>query len=52
MAGNKVTISGYIKYHCKYWMRDECPYWVWVNGAPCAYCLADGKDVREIKESG
>ncbi|KUJ22946.1 uncharacterized protein LY89DRAFT_727735 [Mollisia scopiformis] len=36
--------GGYYKYRCKYWLTYNCPHWVWVNGAPCAHCLADGRD--------
>jgi len=36
--------GGYYKYRCKYWLTYNCPYWVWVNNAPCAHCLADGRD--------
>ena len=31
--------GGYYKYRCKYWLTYNCPNWVWVNNAPCAYCL-------------
>jgi len=36
--------GGYYKYRCKYWLTYNCPHWVWVNHAPCAHCLADGRD--------
>lgn len=36
--------GGYYKYRCKYWLTYNCPNWVWVNNAPCAHCLADGRD--------
>jgi len=36
--------GGYYKYRCKYWLTYNCPNWVWVNDAPCAHCLADGRD--------
>lgn len=36
--------GGYYKYRCKYWLTFNCPHWVWVNNAPCAHCLADGRD--------
>jgi len=36
--------GGYYKYRCKYWLTHDCPHWVWVNNAPCAHCLADGRD--------
>jgi len=36
--------GGYYKYRCKYWLTFNCPHWVWVNNAACAYCLADGRD--------
>jgi len=36
--------GGYYKYRCKYWLTYNCPHWVWVNNAPCAHCLADGRD--------
>ncbi|ESZ94494.1 hypothetical protein SBOR_5142 [Sclerotinia borealis F-4128] len=34
--------GGYYKYQCKYWMTFNCPQWV--NNAPCAHCLAEGRD--------
>ncbi|CAG8973371.1 hypothetical protein HYALB_00000134 [Hymenoscyphus albidus] len=36
--------GGYYKYRCKYFYTHNCPHWVWVNNAPCAHCLADGRD--------
>ncbi|KAG0651503.1 hypothetical protein D0Z07_1895 [Hyphodiscus hymeniophilus] len=36
--------GGYYKYRCKYWLTYNCPNWVWVNNAPCAHCLAEGRD--------
>ncbi|RDW72122.1 hypothetical protein BP5796_08156 [Coleophoma crateriformis] len=36
--------GGYYKYRCKYWLTFNCPHWVWVNNAPCAHCLADGRE--------
>ncbi|PQE27812.1 hypothetical protein CJF32_00010106 [Rutstroemia sp. NJR-2017a WRK4] len=36
--------GGYYKYRCKYWLTFNCPNWVWVNDAPCASCLAKGRD--------
>jgi len=36
--------GGYYKYRCKYFLSHNCPHWVWVNHAPCAHCLADGRD--------
>ncbi|KAG9240799.1 hypothetical protein BJ878DRAFT_268660 [Calycina marina] len=38
--------GGYYKYRCKYWMTYNCPNWVWVNNAPCAHCLADGREME------
>jgi len=36
--------GGYYKYRCKYFYTFNCPHWVWVNNAPCAHCLADGRE--------
>jgi len=36
--------GGYYKYRCKYWLTFNCPNWVWVNNAPCASCLAKGRE--------
>jgi len=36
--------GGYYKYRCKYFFTHNCPHWVWVHNAPCAHCLADGRD--------
>lgn len=36
--------GGYYKYRCKYFYSHNCPHWVWVNYAPCAHCLAEGRD--------
>lgn len=36
--------GGYYKYRCKYWLTYNCGNWVWVNNAPCANCLAEGRD--------
>ncbi|TVY21016.1 hypothetical protein LARI1_G000576, partial [Lachnellula arida] len=36
--------GGYYKYRCKYFLTHNCPHWVWVHNAPCAYCLAEGRD--------
>jgi len=44
--------GGYYKYRCKYWLTYNCPNWVWVNNAPCAYCLADGRDSDGAMISG
>ncbi|KUJ09876.1 uncharacterized protein LY89DRAFT_689786 [Mollisia scopiformis] len=51
--------GGYYKYRYKFWLTYNCPKWVWVNNAPCAHCLADGRDdelppkedVRSIESS-
>ncbi|KAF8862763.1 hypothetical protein BDZ45DRAFT_798940 [Acephala macrosclerotiorum] len=40
--------GGYYKYRCKYWLTYNCPHWVWVNNAPCAHCLADGRDDSDM----
>lgn len=40
--------GGYFKYRCKYFLTYNCPNWVWVNNAPCAHCLADGRDSDSI----
>ncbi|KAG9231806.1 hypothetical protein BJ875DRAFT_105525 [Amylocarpus encephaloides] len=39
--------GGYYKYRCKYFFTHNCPHWVWVHNAPCAHCLADGRDSEE-----
>ncbi|KAM6504874.1 hypothetical protein FSOLCH5_014792 [Fusarium solani] len=39
--------GGFYKYRCKYFYTHNCPNWVWVNNAPCASCLADGRDNEE-----
>lgn len=44
--------GGYYKYRCKYWLTYNCPNWVWVNNAPCAHCLADGRDSDTAMMSG
>lgn len=44
--------GGYYKYRCKYWLTYNCPNWVWVNNAPCAHCLADGRDSDVIMMPG
>jgi len=44
--------GGYYKYRCKYWLTYNCPNWVWVNNAPCAHCLADGRDSDAAMMSG
>jgi len=43
--------GGYYKYRCKYWLTFNCPHWVWVNNAPCAHCLADGRDSDIVVKS-
>ncbi|QSZ35934.1 hypothetical protein DSL72_007056 [Monilinia vaccinii-corymbosi] len=43
--------GGYYKYRCKYWLTYNCPHWVWVNNAPCAHCLASGRDDEHIPAS-
>ncbi|KAK3933646.1 hypothetical protein QBC46DRAFT_107294 [Diplogelasinospora grovesii] len=40
-----MSSGGFYKYRCKYYFyTHNCPNWVWVNNAPCASCLADGRD--------
>ncbi|KAF7553148.1 hypothetical protein G7046_g7180 [Stylonectria norvegica] len=39
--------GGFYKYRCKYFYTHNCPNWVWINNAPCASCLADGRDSEE-----
>ncbi|PHH87903.1 hypothetical protein CDD83_8256 [Cordyceps sp. RAO-2017] len=39
MSGN-----GFYKYRCKYFISHECGNWVWVANAPCAECMARGRD--------
>ncbi|KAG5929830.1 hypothetical protein E4U42_004350 [Claviceps africana] len=36
--------TGFYKYRCKYFYTHNCQNWVWVNNAPCATCLAEGRD--------
>ncbi|KAK3943199.1 hypothetical protein QBC46DRAFT_378508 [Diplogelasinospora grovesii] len=36
--------GGFYKFRCKYFYTHDCPNWVWVSHAPCASCLADGRD--------
>ncbi|CAH0034977.1 unnamed protein product [Clonostachys rhizophaga] len=36
--------GGFYKYRCKYFYSHNCTNWVWVNNAPCASCLAEGRD--------
>ncbi|QUC16532.1 uncharacterized protein UV8b_00773 [Ustilaginoidea virens] len=36
--------GGFYKYRCKYFYTHNCENWVWVNNAPCATCLAVGRD--------
>ncbi|RDL37317.1 Uncharacterized protein BP5553_04750 [Venustampulla echinocandica] len=40
--------GGYYKYRCKYFFTHNCPHWVWVHNAPCAHCLADGRDLEVV----
>ncbi|KAK0740699.1 hypothetical protein B0T18DRAFT_214461 [Schizothecium vesticola] len=39
--------GGFYKYRCKYFLTHNCPHWVYVNGAPCAYCCAEGREADE-----
>lgn len=39
--------GGFYKYRCKYFYSHNCQNWVWVNGSPCASCLAEGRDAEE-----
>ncbi|KAK0626925.1 hypothetical protein B0T14DRAFT_562788 [Immersiella caudata] len=36
--------GGFYKYRCKYFYSHNCTNWVYVNGAPCAMCVADGRE--------
>ncbi|KAG5976238.1 hypothetical protein E4U56_002193 [Claviceps arundinis] len=36
--------GGFYKYRCKYFYTHDCQNWVWMNNAPCATCLAEGRD--------
>jgi hypothetical protein len=36
--------GGFYKYRCRYFLTHNCPNWVWVHNAPCANCLAEGRD--------
>ncbi|KAK0634659.1 hypothetical protein B0T17DRAFT_611630 [Bombardia bombarda] len=39
--------GGYYKYRCKYFYTYDCTEWVYVNGAACAVCLAEGREAME-----
>ncbi|KAK3933815.1 hypothetical protein QBC46DRAFT_326000 [Diplogelasinospora grovesii] len=39
--------GGFYKYRCKYFYTHNCPNWVWANNAPCASCLAEGRDADD-----
>ena len=41
--------GGFYKYRCKYFLTHNCPHWVYVNGAPCAYCCAEGREADETE---
>ncbi|CAN8103606.1 unnamed protein product [Discula destructiva] len=36
--------GGFYKYRCKYFYTYNCSNWVYVSNAPCASCLAEGRD--------
>ncbi|KAJ4424457.1 hypothetical protein N0V82_000781 [Gnomoniopsis sp. IMI 355080] len=36
--------GGFYKYRCKYFYTHNCSNWVYVSNAPCASCLAEGRD--------
>jgi len=38
--------GGFYKYRCRYFLSHNCPNWVWVHNAPCAACLAEGRDAE------
>ncbi|OAQ73224.2 hypothetical protein VFPPC_00992 [Pochonia chlamydosporia 170] len=44
--------GGFYKYHCKYFYTHNCQNWVWVNNAPCATCMAEGRDDEKAPASG
>ncbi|KAK3315221.1 hypothetical protein B0H66DRAFT_337137 [Apodospora peruviana] len=39
--------GGFYKYRCKHFYTYNCNNWVYVNGAACASCLADGREAVE-----
>ncbi|KAK1761236.1 hypothetical protein QBC47DRAFT_24318 [Echria macrotheca] len=41
--------GGFYKYRCKYFLTHDCNNWVYVNGAACAYCVADGRECMETE---
>ncbi|KFG79402.1 hypothetical protein MANI_009661 [Metarhizium anisopliae] len=44
--------GGFYKYRCKYFYTHNCQNWVWVNKAPCATCMAEGRDDEKAPTSG
>ncbi|XDG08313.1 hypothetical protein ABKA04_007928 [Annulohypoxylon sp. FPYF3050] len=34
----------YYKFRCKYFLTHNCTNWVYVNGAPCPMCCAEGRE--------
>ncbi|KAK0646327.1 hypothetical protein B0T16DRAFT_413188 [Cercophora newfieldiana] len=42
--------GGFYKYRCKYFYSRNCTNWVYVNGAPCAMCVADGRELNRQQE--
>ncbi|KAM7222082.1 hypothetical protein V8F06_002587 [Rhypophila decipiens] len=39
--------GGFYKYRCKHFLTYNCNNWVYVNGAACACCLAEGRDEKQ-----
>ncbi|OAA46329.1 hypothetical protein NOR_03082 [Metarhizium rileyi] len=44
--------GGFYKYRCKYFYTHNCQNWVWINNAPCATCMAEGRDDEEFPVPG
>ncbi|KAM7209575.1 hypothetical protein V8F20_000313 [Naviculisporaceae sp. PSN 640] len=44
--------GGFYKYRCKHFLTYNCNNWVYVNGAACACCLAEGRDEEQAPGAG
>ncbi|KAM7206000.1 hypothetical protein V8F33_000830 [Rhypophila sp. PSN 637] len=44
--------GGFYKYRCKHFLTYNCNNWVYVNGAACACCLAEGRESEEQISGG
>ncbi|KAK3683678.1 hypothetical protein B0T22DRAFT_483502 [Podospora appendiculata] len=44
--------GGFYKYRCKHFLTHNCNNWVWVNGAACACCLAEGREAEDDIAAG